>query len=466
MSFPKDFLWGSASAAYQIEGAALTNGKKASIWDEYSHIKGNTFKDTNGDVAIDFYHRFKEDIALMAEMGLKAYRFSIAWSRILPEGRGAVNQEGVDFYHQVIDLLNENGIEPIVTIYHWDLPQALQNEYLGWESREVIEDFVNYSKVLFSEYGNKVKYWVTLNEQNIFTSLGYLTALHPPKKTDLATFLAANHHANLAQAKCIKLYREMGYTGKIGPSFAYAPMLAKTCNPIDILALEDALELENHFWMDVYVRGEYPIIAIKRLASLGYSIPYEAGDDEILKGATPDFMGVNYYSTATVAKENNAPLTSAGNTVQSKAKRVTDAIYQQVDNEYLGKTAWNWTIDPIGFRVAMRRITSRYQLPILVSENGLGAYDTLTEDHKIHDDYRIEFLQAHVDALEASIADGCEVLGYCTWSFQDLFSWLNGYAKRYGFVYVDRDEENERDLARYKKDSFYWYQELIAKHTK
>ncbi|MGL5541618.1 MAG: glycoside hydrolase family 1 protein [Erysipelotrichaceae bacterium] len=464
MSFPHDFLWASASAAYQIEGAALTHGKGPSIWDIYAHQSGNTFKNTNGDVAIDFYHRFQEDIALMKEQGLKAYRFSISWPRILPLGKKERNPEGIAFYHTIIDLLRENDIEPLVTMYHWDLPHALQEAYGGWINRQIIEDFVAYAQLLFEEYGSKVKYWITLNEQNIFTSLGYLQKLHPPKQNDFQAFLTANHHANLANALTIKRYRAMGLKGKIGPSFAYSPAYAKTCSPTDVLAMEDALELENWFWLDPYAKGEYPQLALRKIAQLGYHIPMLPEDSTLLKGAIPDFMGINYYQTTTFAKQASPILSPTGNTVQSNSARLSDALYQIADNEYLQKTDWNWLIDPSGLRIALRRITSRYGLPTLICENGLGAYDVLETDGTIHDPYRIAYLKAHIEAIEEAIADGCTVLGYCTWSFQDLFSWLNGYAKRYGFIYVDRDEESERELKRYRKDSFYWYQEVIAQN--
>ncbi|MGL5541354.1 MAG: glycoside hydrolase family 1 protein, partial [Erysipelotrichaceae bacterium] len=371
------------------------------------------------------------------------------------------NPEGIAFYHQVIDRLLENGIEPLVTIYHWDLPQALQEAYGGWMGREVVADFVAYAKILFEEYGQKVRYWVTLNEQNIFTTLGYLLELHPPKQNDMQQFLTANHHANLANALTIKLARSMKLDCKIGPSFAYGPAYAKTCAPEDVLAMENAQELNEWFWMDVYVRGAYPTIALHLLKRLGYTIPMEEGDAERLKGACPDFMGVNYYQSSTVAKQTEETLHQGGNTVQSSAKRASDAYYTPANNEHMKKTEWNWSIDPSGLHVALRRITSRYGLDILISENGLGAYDTLEEDGSVHDDYRISFLREHIEAIEAAIEDGCVVLGYCTWSFQDLFSWLNGYAKRYGFVYVDRDEESEKECKRYKKDSFYWYQRVI-----
>ncbi len=472
MAFRKDFLWGSASAAYQIEGAANIDGKGPSIWDTYSHIPGNTFKDTNGDVAIDFYHKFEEDIKLMGEMGLKAYRFSVSWPRVLPKGRGEVNAKGVEFYHKIIDLMIENGVEPVLTLYHWDLPQALQDEYEGWESRKVIEDFANYAKLVYTEYGKKVKYIVTMNEQNIFTSLGYLLQLHPPKKSDYNLYMNVNHICNLANARAIEEYRKMNLDGKIGPSFAYGPAYAYSCNPDDVLAAENALELNNYLWMDVYARGYYSDVQLKLLESLGVKLDIQPGDKETLMKGIPDFMGVNYYSSATFSKDEvkrpESEQEQKGNTVQAVGKidNPLDKLYRHAPNENVRLTEWNWVIDPAGLEVALRRIASRYELPVMITENGLGAYDTLTEDGKVHDQYRIDFIKEHLDAIENATEAGVDVLGYCTWSFQDLFSWLNGYAKRYGFVYVDRDEESEKELKRYKKDSFYWYQKVIETNGK
>ncbi len=464
MTFSKDFLWGSASAAYQIEGASNIDGKGQSIWDIYSKVPGNTFKNTTGEVAIDFYHKYKEDISLMKEMGLKAYRFSVSWPRILPKGKGEINRKGIEFYHNVIDELIINGIEPILTIYHWDLPQELQEKYNGWESREIIEDFVEYCKVLYKEFGHKVKYWVTLNEQNIFTSLGYLLKLHPPKKSNMNLFLNVNHIANLANARAIEEFRKDVPNGKIGPSFAYGPSYAKSSHPKDVLAMEDAQELNNFLWLDVYARGEYSILTLSLLKKLGITLDIQKGDKEILKRGLPDFLGINYYSTSTyghIDNKNDEINNQKGNTVQSEVDKLsTDKYFVTSKNPHVKVTDWNWVIDPDGLRVALRRITSRYNLPVLITENGLGAYDIL-EDGKIHDQYRITFIKEHIEQIALAVEDGCEVLGYCTWSFQDLFSWLNGYAKRYGFVYVDRDEENEKELKRYKKDSFYWYKKVI-----
>ncbi|MFC0299261.1 glycoside hydrolase family 1 protein [Virgibacillus soli] len=464
--FPKDFLWGSASAAYQIEGAWNEDGKGPSVWDKFTKIPGKTFKGTNGDVAVDHYHRYKEDVSLMAEMGLKAYRFSVSWSRIYPSGKGKLNEAGIQFYEDLIDELRKHGIEPIITLYHWDLPQALQDEYGGWESRDIIKDFDNYCITLFERFKNKVKYWVTLNEQNIFIRLGYEEASHPPGVSDRKRMYEANHIANLANAKVIQSFRGIIPDGKIGPSFAYGPAYAYSSNPEDVLAAENAEEFNNHWWLDVYCWGEYPKVAWKHLEQRGLAPTIEQGDMELLKATKPDFMGVNYYQTATLtaspldevfgeAKENHDG--KKGNFVESG-----DAgLFKRKRNKSLETTNWDWEIDPVGLRIGLRRITSRYGLPVLVTENGLGEFDKLEENEKIHDDYRIDFIRKHVEQLQAAITDGVDLLGYCTWSFTDLLSWLNGYQKRYGFVYINRNETEEKDMKRMKKKSFYWYKNVI-----
>lgn len=464
--FPKDFLWGSASAAYQVEGAWDEDGKGPSVWDEFVRIPGKTFKGTNGDLAVDHFHRYQEDIALMKEQGLKAYRFSVAWTRIFPEGRGEVNQAGLDFYIRLVDELIENGIEPVLTLYHWDLPQALQEEYQGWESRKVIEDFVNYAAVLFEAFRGKVHYWVSLNEQNIFIQMGYMLALHPPGVVDQKRMYQANHIANLANASVINKFHEMQMPGKIGPSFAYTPNYAIDSNPENVLAAENAEDLMAHYWMDVYAWGEYPIAIMKFLEKQGIAPTIEPGDMELLRSAKPDFMGVNYYQTATNAFN---PIDGVGqgkmNTTGKKGSSEESGVpgmYKKVANPFVDRTNWDWEIDPTGIHIALRRITSRYRLPILITENGLGEYDKITADNEIHDDYRIKYLKDHVATIGDAIEEGCDVLGYCTWSYTDLLSWLNGYQKRYGFVYVDQDETQEGSLKRYKKDSYYWYQRVIA----
>lgn len=468
--FPKNFLWGSASAAYQVEGAWDEAGKSESIWDRYVRIPGTTFKETNGNLAVDHYHRYKEDVALMAEQGLKAYRFSIAWTRILPEGRGPVNEAGIQFYSDLIDELLAYQIEPIITIYHWDLPQVLQDEYGGWESRQIIEDFVNYATVLFQSYGDRVKHWVTLNEQNIFMTLGYVQELHPPKVHDYHRMYNANHIANLANALTIKKFRQLGLDGKIGPSFAYSPAYPIDSKPENVIACENYETLNSYWWMDMYIHGTYPRTILKALEDMDVTIDIQEGDAEILQGARPDFLGINYYQTNTVAYN---PLDGVAlgkmNTTGEKGSSEESGIpglFKRVANPHVERTNWDWEIDPQGLRLGIKRITNRYDIPVMITENGLGEYDKLTDDHQIHDDYRIQYLNSHIDAIGQAIDEGSEVIGYCTWSFTDLLSWLNGYQKRYGFVYVDREEDDaSAKLTRYKKDSFYWYKNLIEKYN-
>ncbi|MBG9978227.1 glycoside hydrolase family 1 protein [Ruoffia tabacinasalis] len=470
-NFPKGFLWGSASAAYQVEGAWDKDGKSESIWDRYVRIPGTTFKGTNGNLAVDHYHRYKEDVALMAEQGLKAYRFSIAWTRILPQGRGEVNQAGIQFYSDLIDELLAHDIEPVVTIYHWDLPQVLQEEYGGWESRQIVDDFVNYSAVLFEAFGDRVKYWVTLNEQNIFMTLGYVQELHPPKVHSYQRMYNANHNANLANALTIKKFREMKVPGQIGPSFAYNPAYSIDSKPENVIATENYEAFNSSWWMDMYINGKYPKTVLKALEGMDIHIDIQEGDDEILADARPDFLGINYYQTNTVAY-NPVDGVSVGkmNTTGEKGSSEESGmpgLFKRVQNPFVERTNWDWEIDPQGLKLGIKRITNRYDIPIMITENGLGEYDKLTEDKEIHDDYRIKYISDHVDAIGEAIQEGSDVIGYCTWSYTDLLSWLNGYQKRYGFVYVDREEDDATaKLTRYKKDSYYWYKNLIEQFNK
>lgn len=466
-AFPKHFLWGSASAAYQIEGAWNEDGKGKSVWDEFVTIPGKTFKGTNGNVAVDHYHRWKEDIQLMKEQGLKAYRFSVAWTRVFPQGRGEVNQKGLQFYIDLVDELIVNNIEPVLTLYHWDLPLALQEEYGGWENRNIIDDFVNYAETLFQTFRNKVKYWVSLNEQNVFTHQGWQIATHPPGKKDTQLFYNVNHIANLVNAKVIQKFRELEMPGMIGPSFAYTPQYSIDSDPKNILAAENAEELLANFWMDVYVYGEYPSVILQALKEQGITIDIQSGDMEILRAAKPDFLGLNYYQSATnawnpldgVSNGDHYQMNTTGKKGTSTESGVS-GIQKTVKNPFVETTNWDWTIDPMGLRIALRRMNSRYRLPILITENGLGEYDKL-EDGQIHDSYRIDYLEQHVKAIQEAISDGVEVIGYHTWSYTDLLSWLNGYQKRYGFVYVDQDETMTGTLQRIPKDSYYWYQKVI-----
>lgn len=472
-SFPDNFLWGAASAAYQIEGGWNTDGKGMTIWDQYAQVPGNTFENTDGKVAVDHYHRYKEDVQLMKKMGLKAYRFSVSWARILPDGEGEVNEAGVQFYEDLIDELIENGIEPLLTLYHWDLPLALQEKYQGWEGRETVQAFKKYCEVLFKRFANKVTYWITMNEQNVFTALGYRWQAHPPKVSDVKRMYQANHLINLAHAEAVASFREFVPKGKIGPSFGYGATYPASSHPQDVLAAENGDTFNNRWWLDVYCKGRYPVFMMKQLKKMGIAPEVTEVDENLLQSVKPDFLGINYYHGGTVKTNQWEELTkeakekeySSIDPYQMAAKEgeitIESGMFQTIENPHLEKTDWGWEIDPVGFRVALRKVYAEYDLPVLITENGLGALDTLTEDKKIHDDYRINYLKDHLIELQKTITDGVEVLGYCAWSFTDLLSWLNGYKKRYGFIYIDRDNQEERSLERIPKDSFYWYQKVI-----
>ena len=357
----------------------------------------------------------------------------------------------------------------MVTVYHWDMPQALEDQYHGWESRQIVDDYVNYAKTLFERYGDRVKYWITMNEQNIFTSFGWLKGMHPPgKENDMKTFYQVNHHANMAHAKTVLALKEMYPDAKVGASFAYSPCYAYDRKPENAMAKADYDDLQNYWWMDVYAYGRYPRSAWAYLESQGVTPQMEDGDEDILKKAAAlvDFMGVNYYQTC-VAEYNDINGVGMTNTMNNTGEKGTaqvqgvPGLYKNPANDFLPTTDWDWTIDPMGIRMCCRDITSRYDLPVVISENGLGAFDKV-EDGQVHDPYRIAYLKAHIEELKKAIDDGCRVLAYCTWSYTDLLSWLNGYQKRYGFVYVDREEdENSGTLNRIPKDSYYWYKKVI-----
>ena len=419
-SFPSGFLWGAASAAYQVEGGWDADGKGPSVWDVFTKIAGTTFAGSNGDVAVDHYHRWEEDVALMADLGLTAYRFSVSWPRILPTGRGAVNEAGLAFYERLIDAQLGRGIEPVLTLYHWDLPHALQTEYGGWEDRRIVDDF------------------------------------------------QANHHAFLANAAVIAAFRDDVPDGLIGPSFAYSPANPASSDPADVLACEHAEEITSHWWLDTYCYGHYPRAALAHLTEVGAAPMIADGDLSLLQQGKPDFVGVNYYYSTTVTDNPLDGVTLQRiNTTGEKGTTPSSGVpglYRTVPNPHLETSNWDWAIDPAGLRIGLRRLTSRYRLPLLITENGLGEFDAVAADGTISDDYRISYLRRHLIACREAIADGVELLGYCPWSFTDILSWLNGYQKRYGFVYVDRDETDARTLQRIPKASFAWYRSVIAAH--
>lgn len=456
-AFPENFLWGASTSAYQVEGANLSHGKGPSCQDVKTVPEGTA----ELDVCADHYHRYKEDIALMAEMGFKVYRFSISWSRILPKGIGEVNPEGIQFYSDLIDECLKYDIIPLVTMFHFDMPAAL-DEMGSWGNRDSVEWFANYAKVLFENYGDRVKYWLTINEQNILTMAGSVIGTrHLPDTCENPTkeIYQQNHHMLVAQAKAMKLCHEMLPEAKIGPAPNISYVYPASCKPEDNIAAQNCNAIRNWLYLDMAVYGVYNNLVWAYLKERNACPEFAEGDEEILKAAKPDFIGFNYYSTTTceasLGEEKNISIFD-----QQMAK--TEAgMYRSFKNPNLLRTEFGWEIDPIGFRVTMREIYSRYHLPMIVTENGLGAYDTLTEDGKVHDDYRIAYLRHHIEQIQEAIADGVEMMGYCPWSAIDLVSTHEGVKKRYGFIYVDRDEFDLKTLNRYRKDSFYWYQNVI-----
>lgn len=455
-AFPENFLWGASTSAYQVEGANLEDGKGPSCQDVKEVPEGTS----DLSVCADHYHRYKEDIALMAEMGFKAYRFSISWSRILPKGTGEINPKGIEFYNNLIDECLKYGIEPIVTMFHFDMPAALDQRG-SWSTRESVDWFVDFAKILFENFGDRVKYWLTINEQNMLTLVGSVigtTTLPEGCENPLKEIYQQNHHMLVAQAKAMALCHEMLPKAKIGPAPNISVVYPESCKPEDTIAAQNANALRNWLYLDAYVYGIYNNIVWSWLEENDAVPDFAPGDDEILKNAHPDFIGFNYYNTSSCKEGDDI---EQGGAISQQENLGIKGFFKGVRNPYLKTTEFGWEIDPVGFRGTIREIYSRYHLPMLVTENGLGAYDKLTEDGKIHDSYRIEYLKQHIEQIQLAISDGCDMMGYCPWSAIDLISTHEGMVKRYGFIYVDRDEFDLKTMDRYKKDSFYWYQRVI-----
>jgi len=447
--FPKSFLWGASTSAYQVEGAWNEDGKEPSVQDVKQIPAGTTdFK-----VAVDHYHHYEEDVALFKELGLKAYRFSISWSRLMPEGK--VNPKGIEFYENLISLLKKNDIEPVVTVFHFDLPVYIA-EKGGWENRETIEEFASYCQVLFDYFGKDIKYWQTINEQNVMALAGSIIGT---SNKGMKEKFQENHHMLVAQALVTKKYHEGKYPGKIGPAPNIASVYPASDKPKDQMAALYMSALRNWLFLDVAVYGTYNHNAWHLLEKIGACPNVTEEDRQVLSEGTCDYIAFNYYNTMTVSayfeKENK---------IDQQSGFGIPGFFQSVENKHLPMTEFGWPIDPEGFRFTLNEIYSRYRLPLLITENGIGAKDVLTEDGRVHDHYRIDYLQQHIKQMELAIEDGVEVIGYCPWSAIDLISTHEGIAKRYGFIFVNRTDEDLLDLSRHKKDSFFWYQKVISEN--
>ncbi|AGR42243.1 glycoside hydrolase family 1 protein [Spiroplasma diminutum] len=462
-NIPKDFLWGASTSAYQVEGAWDADGKGPSVQDVKSggFIAGLNIKDiTDFKVAADHYNHWKEDVALMAEMGFKSYRFSINWTRIYPTGvETTPNEKGIKFYHDLIDELIKNKIEPLVTIHHFDLPNYLE-EQGGWNNKELaVEAYVKYATTLFNEYKTKVKYWQTINEQNMVIMFGHLLGKRMTGVDKGEESYQMFHNMNIAQAKAILALRTIDKDAKIGPAPNISLVYPETSKPEDVLAAHNANLIRNWIYIDPFVKGEYDQILLNFWKENNYNIQMTSEEMDLFKKAKIDFIAFNYYSSMTV----KAPTKDQDFVVGDQQMGFNlEGMFQSAKNSNLEKTEYGWEVDPIGFRLTARALHDRYNLPIVITENGLGAKDVLTDDGKIHDDYRIDYLRKHIEQIPDIINDGVKLFGYNPWSAIDLVSTHQGISKRYGFVYVNRDEFDLKDMKRYRKDSFYWYKKVIS----
>lgn len=466
--FPKEFLWGGATAANQYEGAYNVGGKGLSVQDvtprggvPVSDNDLNPFitelptEDNLKLEGIDFYHRYKEDVALFAEMGFKVFRTSIAWSRIFPNGDELEpNEEGLQFYDNLFDELAKYGIEPLVTLSHYETPLHLARKYNGWVNRDLIGFYERYVRTVFNRYKNKVKYWLTFNEINSvlhvpFISGGIATPVEKLSKQDL---YQAVHHELVASALATKVGHEINPEFKIGCMVLAMPTYPMTPKPEDVLAARE-FENQNYLFSDIHARGKYPSYIQRFFKENDINIKFESGDKELLAENTVDFISFSYYMSSVQAHDPENYQSSIGN------------LLGGIANPYLESSEWGWQVDPIGLRIVLNNLYDRYQLPLFIVENGLGAKDVLIEGADgptVDDDYRIDYLKKHLQQVGEAIEDGVELLGYTTWGCIDLVSASTAQmSKRYGFIYVDRNDDGSGTLNRYKKKSFYWYKEVI-----
>ena len=460
MAFPKNFLWGGAVAANQVEGAYQEDGKGWDIQDVMPHgIKSEPTEEPTPDnlklLAIDFYHRYKEDIKLFAEMGFKVFRTSIAWSRIFPNGDDAEpNEAGLKFYDDLFDELHKYGIEPLVTISHYETPLNLSKKYNGWVNRQLIGFYEKYVRTIFARYKNKVKYWLTFNEINSVLHAPLMSGgiWTPQEKLSLQDLYQACHHELVASALATKIAREMMPDAKIGCMVIAMPTYPLTPNPDDIIKVMQADHF-NDFFGDVHCRGIYPGYMKRYFRENNIEIQFADGEEELLKNNTVDFVSFSYYM-------------SVCESVQ-QGKKGEGNLIGGFENPYLKASDFGWQIDPQGLRFIMNKFWDRWQKPLFIVENGLGANDELVDDGKggkaVNDDYRISYINDHLLQVEEAIKDGVPVMGYTTWGCIDCVSASTAQLKkRYGFIYVDRNDDGSGTLERYKKKSFDWYKEVIA----
>lgn len=447
IEFPKDFIWGVATSSYQIEGAWDEDGKGESIWDRFSHTPGKIEDGSNGDVACDHYHRWAEDVALMASLGLQSYRFSISWPRVLPEGRGAINQAGLDFYSRLVDGLLEAGILPFPTLYHWDLPQALQDEG-GWPARSTAEAFAEYADVVSRNLGDRVKHWITHNEPWVPAFVGYMEGRHAPGVQDWSTALSASHHLLLSHGKAVPIIRSNSPGAEVGITLNLSSAMPASPSAADYAAFRHFDGFLNRWFLDPLYGRRYPADMVDTYVSRG-QLPADGmsfvqdGDLDAISDHT-DFLGVNYYIRQVLrddAAEENLPQT----------------VFVAPESEW---TEMGWEVYPNGLYELLTRLHLDYRpSKIYITENGASYSDGPDSDGRVRDQRRVDFLRGHLEAAHRAIQTGVPLAGYYAWSLMDNFEWARGYAQRFGIVWVDYDSQQ-----RIPKDSALWYKDVIAQN--
>lgn len=469
MGFQQGFLWGGAVAAHQLEGGWQEGGKGVSVADVMTAGRHGVPREITDGVlpgknypnheAIDFYHRYKEDIALLAEMGFKCFRTSIAWTRIFPNGdEEEPNEDGLQFYDDLFDEMHKYGMEPVVTLSHFEMPYHLVKLYGGWRNRRLVDYFVRFAEVCFRRYRDKVKYWMTFNEINNqrnvdvpFTAFTNSGVLYQEGEDKHAVLYQVAHHEFLASARAVIVGHRIQPDFKIGCMLAMSPVYPETCSPADQMAALKEMD-ETFFFGDVQVRGHYPTYILKAWENKGYHVNIEEGDLDTLADGKVDYVAFSYYMSQV----------TSGN--PEHIQPIQGGFATGVENPYLETSDWGWPIDPIGLRYTLNVLQERYEVPLMIVENGIGLHETPDENGIVQDDARIAYLRSHIEEMKKAIdEDGVDLLGYCPWGPIDLVSAGTGeMEKRYGFIYVDKDNAGKGTLARSRKKSFYWYQNVIA----
>lgn len=438
MTFPKEFIWGTATAALQIEGAFNEEGKGESIWDRFCHTPGKVLNGDIADVACDHYHLYEKDIQLMKELGVKNYRLSISWPRIFPKGYGEINEAGLAFYDRLINALIQAGITPAITLYHWDLPQKLQNMG-GWANRQTVEYFEQYAKLMFEKFGDRVTHWITHNEPYVVSFIGHWVGRHAPGITDFSLALQVSHHLLLSHGKAVRAYRALGLKGEIGITLNMNPVYAASEEPADQMAAERFNQYHNKWFSDPIYKGKYPEEILEWYRGKVVMPEILEGDMDVI--ASPiDFLGINNYFSS-VIKNNPAiwPL---------QLEAVTTGKEQ---------TKMGWEVNPVGIHDLLISLNQQYPgVKIMITENGAAFDDVVTEEHTVEDDKRLNYLIEHIEQVYRALQEGVHVAGYYVWSFMDNFEWAFGYERRFGIVYVDF-ESKERIVKRSGK----WYSQVI-----